>query len=183
MIARGRSYLYVLMSLLAAWSCGVGQAFTAPPTTVSKRIMMMASQKTISARGVANTGTGWDNFCIENLQDGQSVNAEEARRYRRTVYTHDDWVKHRQQDRFFIYLGSLFDSGVFQNSKREVFLCTSIAVAICVYNALAGGYTDLAGVQHAALVPALPVVGIPMTALTVTSSSLGLLLSKYQKHE
>lgn len=104
---------------------------------------------------------------------------EIARRFRRTVYTHDDWKKHRQQDRFTIYLGSMFKSGVFDNSKNEVLLTTGIAAFVCLYNALVGGYTDLAGVTHP---PALPgnVVGLPMNAFTLTGSSLGLLLSKYR---
>ena len=147
-------------------------------TTPRSTIGTAKTLTSTTALGPANKGTGWDNFCIENLDD-KSISPEEARRYRRTVYSHDDWVKHRQQDRFFIYLGSLFDSGVFQNSKREVYFCTTIATLVCFYNALAGGYTDLMGGQHGPVIPGLQVLGIPMTAFTITSASLGLLLSKY----
>jgi hypothetical protein len=103
---------------------------------------------------------------------------EIARRFRRTVYTHDDWKKHRQQDRFTIYLGSMFKSGVFENSKNEVMMTTAFAAFVCLYNALVGGYTDLVGVAHP---PPLPgqVVGLPVNAFSLTGSSLGLLLSKY----
>ena len=129
----------------------------------------------------APTSTGFDNFCIETL-DGEAVpDAEAARKFRRTVYTHDDWKKHRQQDRFLIYLGSLFSSGVYQNQKQEVFLCTLIAAVVCGWNALVGGYTDFAGVQHSAVIGggALQQIGLPLTPFTLAGSSLGLLLSKF----
>ena len=170
--------LYTCLWLAAL--TGVSNGFVTPSTTSLAPVTTTTTtgpSSSSSTLGVANTGTGWDNFCIENLDD-KDISPEEARRYRRTVYTHIDWVKHRQQDRFFIYLGSLFDSGVFRNSEREVYVCTTIAAFVCVYNAIVGGYTDFAGVQHPGLVPSLPVLGLPMTAFTITGSSLGLLLSK-----
>jgi hypothetical protein len=121
--------------------------------------------------------TGWDNFCIEQI-DSKYVSPEEARRYRRTVYTHDDWKKHRSQERNFVYLKSLFDSGVYRNCQREVLACTAVATFVCLYNALVGGYTDFAGIQHAGLLPGLDKMGLPVSAFTTVSSALGLLLSK-----
>ena len=178
---------------LVVWVVGAAEAFQRPQThrlTTPTHFTHSASTRAggtarggdpLTVTGTATTlmadATGWDNFCIENL-DNKDLPPEEARRFRRTVYTHDDWKKHRSQDRFFIYLGSLFDSGVFKNSEREVYLCTAIATVVCVYNAVVGGYTDLAGIQHDALIPGTK-IGIPMTAFTVTSSSLGLLLSKW----
>ena len=167
-----------LWAVLAAWTIGVSNGFVTRPVVSSNSIVISTAKSTLTISRKADSGTGWDNFCIESMEDADSISPEIARRYRRTVYTHDDWVKHRQQDRFFIYLGSLFDSGVFRNSEREVYVCTTISAMVCVYNALAGGYTDLMGGQHGAIIPGLPVVGIPMTAFTVTSASLGLLLSK-----
>lgn len=103
---------------------------------------------------------------------------EESRKYRRTVYTHDDWRKHRRSDRFIYYLGSLFVSGVYKSLAREVSATTAIAAFLCLYNAAVGGYTDFAGVQHAALVtsPFLPLFGLPLAPFTLSSPSLGLLL-------
>ena len=156
---------------------GSSKGFVAPST--SSRITVIPGS-TVESKLHVDAGTGWDNFCIENL-DNKDIAPEEARKFRRTVYSHDDWKKHRQQDRFFIYLGSLFDSGIFQNSKREIYLCTVTATAVCAYNAVAGGYTDFVGVQHGPVIPGLLPLGIPMTAFTITSSSLGLLLSKFEK--
>ena len=126
----------------------------------------------------APVSTGFDNFCLDTV-DGKSINPESARQLRRTVYTHDDWKKHRQQDRFFIYIGSFLRSGVYQNQKTEVLLITMFAAVICGWNALVGGYTDFSGVQHGAVIPGLVPVGLPLTPFTLSGSSLGLLLSKY----
>jgi len=126
-----------------------------------------------------DVSTGFDNFCVEN-DSNEAVDAESARKYRRTVYTHGDWVKHRQQDRFLIYMGSLFSSGVYQNQKQEVLLATSLAALVCVWNALVHGYTDFSGVAHGAVIGggALQEIGLPLSPFTLSGSSLGLLLSK-----
>jgi len=105
---------------------------------------------------------------------------EESRKFRRTVYSHDDWVKHRSSDRFIYYLLALFTSGVYRNLGREVTATTSIAAFVCLYNALVTGYTDFEGVQHAALITSewLPKIGLPLAPFTLASPSLGLLLGK-----
>jgi hypothetical protein len=137
-------------------------------------------QRRDSSVVVLKDATGWDNFCVEDEDNRSALRSspEIARRFRRTVYTHDDWKKHRQQDRFTIYLGSMFKSGIFENSKNEVLSTTAFAMFLCLYNALAGGYTDLVGVAHPPILPGVLVVGLPMNVFTLTGSSLGLLLSK-----
>jgi len=103
---------------------------------------------------------------------------EESRQYRRTVYTHDDWRKHRSPDRFLYYIQSLFVSGVYKNIGRELAIVTSVSAFIVLYNAVVGGYTDFEGVEHAALVASdwLPKAGLPLVPFTLSSPSLGLLL-------
>ncbi|KAL7564843.1 hypothetical protein ACA910_001589 [Epithemia clementina (nom. ined.)] len=103
---------------------------------------------------------------------------EAQRKYRRTVYTHDDWKNHRSSDRFIVYLQAILTSGFYKNLAGEVLLTTYIATAVCLYNALAGGYTDFQGVQQAAVLSSqyFPVIGLPFAAFTLTSPSLGLLL-------
>jgi hypothetical protein len=39
---------------------------------------------------------------------------EESRKYRRTVYSHDDWVKHRSPDRFWKTLKTTTKSGIYK---------------------------------------------------------------------
>lgn len=55
---------------------------------------------------------------------------EESRRYRRTVYSHDDWVKHRSPDRFFRNIISVLTSGLYQNIQNEVAFVISIAAFV-----------------------------------------------------
>jgi hypothetical protein len=123
--------------------------------------------------------TGYDSF--ERLKTLTNVpSGEDQRKLRRTVYTHDDWKKHRNQDRFVVYLAAIFKSGVYKNLSGEVTLATGIAAFVCLYNALVGDWTDLAGVKHAGLIQSVvfPKLGLPLTAFTLTSPSLGLLLGK-----
>lgn len=105
---------------------------------------------------------------------------EESRQYRRTVYTHDDWVKHRNPDRFVRNLAAITSSGVYKNLANEVAATTSIATLICLYNAITGGVTGFDGVKHAALIQSVwaPVLGLPLAPFTLSSPSLGLLLGK-----
>jgi hypothetical protein len=106
---------------------------------------------------------------------------EESRKYRRTVYSHDDWKKHRNPDRFLYYIVSFFSSGVYKNVRREVGFTTAIAALVCVWNGLLGGFTDLDGVKHAAILTGqfLPLFSLPLAPFTLSSPSLGLLLGTY----
>ena len=165
-----RMKFLALSYLLALTS--VTSAFVAPATqspTVSKTQLFKLS-------GPASTG--WNSFAgIKDYPTG-----EEQRQLRRTVYTHDDWKKHRSQDRFVYYLAAVFSSGVYKNLRNEVFLTVSVASFVCLYNAICGGYEDLNGVAQSALVSSpwiLPKLGLPMNVFTLTSPSLGLLLGTY----
>lgn len=103
---------------------------------------------------------------------------EGSRKYRRTVYTHNEWVKHRSSDRFFGNLSTMVNSGVYKSLAKEVLATTAVATFVVLYNAVAGGYTDLEGAQHAAILSALPSLVLPLTPFTLLSPSLGLLLGK-----
>ena len=125
--------------------------------------------------------TGFDSFS-RAADVAKMVNmpvGEAQRPFRRTVYTHDDWKKHRSQDRFFFYLISIFRSGVYKNLYREVAATIAVSGFVITWNTLAGGYTDLGGVDHGAIIESLPKIGIPMAAFSLTSPSLGLLLGMY----
>jgi len=77
---------------------------------------------------------------------GNQSYGEQSRKYRRTVYTSDDWVKHRDPDRFFRNLKSIFESGIIVQLVNEVAAVTAVAMLADVWNcALVDGYMDLAG--------------------------------------
>lgn len=104
---------------------------------------------------------------------------EASRKFRRDVFTHDDWVKHRSPDRFFKNIVNFPKSGVYRNLQREVFATTGVALFVMLYNMLTGEYTDLDGVKQAGLLQGsiFPVLGLPLAPFTLSSPSLGLLLA------
>jgi hypothetical protein len=107
------------------------------------------------------SSTGWDSFKSRSMTNIPS--GEEQRKFRRTIYTHDDWKKHRSQDRFLYYLAAIFKSGVYKNLANEVMITTGVAVFVCACNAILPNL-------------GLPNLGLPLSAFTLTSPSLGLLL-------
>ena len=105
---------------------------------------------------------------------------EGSRKYRRTVYTHNEWVKHRSSDRFVNNISTLVYSGIYKNIGREVLATSSVAVFVWAWNMLVGGYEDFAGVIHDPLISnkLASAVGLPLTIFTTLSPSLGLLLGE-----
>jgi len=103
---------------------------------------------------------------------------EESRKYRRTVYTHDDWVKHRAPDRYIRNTVSIIASGIYKNIGAEILAVTGIAAFIVAWNALCGTYTDFSGVQHPGIFhdTGLSVRTLPLAPFSLLSTSLGLLL-------
>jgi hypothetical protein len=77
---------------------------------------------------------------------------------------------------------SIYASGIYKNVYREIAAVTLVACFVVAWNALTGGYVDFEGVKHAGLISSLPVLGLPLATFTLSSPSLGLLLSKYDCH-
>ena len=164
----------VVFLLAALASVGRMEAFVAPQQQQKK------SRNRVNTELYGNTKTPPPLPPTKEISYG-----EESRQYRRTVYTHDDWVKHRSPDRFIRNLVTIPSSGVYTNLGKEVLATTLVATSVCVWNNVFGGYTDLEGVKHAgALVAgqAPLLIGIPMAPFTLSSPSLGLLLGKWLAH-
>ena len=106
---------------------------------------------------------------------------ESSRKFRRTVYSHDDWVSHRSPDRFFKYIAAIPTSGIYKNLGREILSIVSIAMVVLVYNGFVTGYQDISGAGHPPIwsSPFLPPLTLPLQPFTLSSSSLGLLLSTF----
>lgn len=93
------------------------------------------------------------NIVISGQDDGNTqvkvkklTYGEESRVYRRTVYTSDDWVRHRDPDRFFRNLISLLDSGIVVQLFKEVSAVMLIAFFAVLWNAVAvDGFDDFDG--------------------------------------
>ena len=90
---------------------------------------------------------------------------EQSRKYRRTVYTHEDWRRHRSDDRFIRNVANAWKSGIYKNILRYVAYVTSIAAALCAWNH-----------QTWFLGGALPQLSLPLAPFSLAMPSLGLLL-------
>ena len=177
MVCRGMLLAALLAAVVLAAALSPAAAFApVSPVAGGRNGVASTADKSPSAMFMGTTKEPPAMPPIKDISYG-----EESRRYRRTVYTHDDWRKHRSPDRFIYYIRSLFSSGVYKNLGREVTATTAVATFVCLYNCLAGGYTDFEGVKHAAFFVtkdgfSLPMIGLPLAAFTLTSPSLGLLL-------
>jgi hypothetical protein len=150
----------------------------APPAAIQPRTNGASSSASVSS-GKTPTALFGNTRSPPELPPIKDISyGEQSRQYRRTVYTHDDWRKHRSPDRFFYYIRSIVNSGVYKSLAREVGTTTAIAAMIVLYNGVTGGFTDLDGVKHAALISSVwaPVLSLPLAPFTLSSPSLGLLL-------
>jgi ion channel-forming bestrophin family protein len=171
-----QAFLLVAAALVATGGGRGASAFVLPTPRASMTTTSTPSTTQLSQQNTP-VSTGFDSFKrIENAINVPS--GEEQRKYRRTVYTHDDWKKHRNQNRFVVYLAAMFKSGVYKNLAGEVILTTAVAALVVYYNAIVGGYDGLAGATYPALITSdwLPKLSLPLAAFTLTSPSLGLLL-------
>ena len=110
-----------------------------------------------------------------------SVYAEESRKYRRTVYMHDEWVKHRSSERFIKNLATIADSGVASGLGKELLTVTSVAVFAVAINMFVHGYQDFSGMVHPSMLDEslarnLKQIALPTLPFTIAMPALSLLL-------
>jgi hypothetical protein len=111
--------------------------------------------------------------------DGDLPYSEASRRYRRTVYRHDDWLTHRSSTRLFGNLSGTLTSGVVRSLLTEVAAVATIATFTCAWNASLLGPVDFRDVARDPLFPTLPrflLMQLPALPFTLASPALGLLL-------
>jgi predicted membrane chloride channel (bestrophin family) len=91
---------------------------------------------------------------------------ESSRKYRRTVYSHDDWLIHRSNDQLLGNLLSTFFSGVVRQVKLKIVLISSVAVFVILWN------DYFVSIYN----PDLPHLSLPALPFSLSSPALGLLL-------
>lgn len=84
---------------------------------------------------------------------------EDSRKYRRTVFTAEDWIKHRNSERIVSNLRGIFYSGIVRQLRRQVLIVCGVSAAVVLLN--------VSGVARFTL-PALP--------FQLSCQALGLLL-------
>ncbi|KAL7547727.1 hypothetical protein ACHAWF_011016 [Thalassiosira exigua] len=104
---------------------------------------------------------------------GQVPYGEESRKYRRTVFSHKDWVDHRSSSsRILENLQSMFFSGVVRQLRPQVTAVVASAAFVLTWNYIAtetGLPLDNVNID-------LPVLALPTLPFTLSSPALGLLL-------
>lgn len=108
--------------------------------------------------------------------------AERSRPYRRVVFTHEDWIRHRSPDRFSGRFLKFIQSGIVRALINEVALVTCVATFILFYNALfvygVDGFGS--GVQYDPVLSFdLPAMRLPMIFFSLSSPALSLLLGTW----
>jgi len=103
---------------------------------------------------------------------------EQSREYRRTVYGHDSWVKHRESTRFLRNLQTTLESGVARSLYTEIAVVTLVSIFIVFVNCLITGYDDLAGEHYAAVfqIPLVKSLSLPALPFNFAMGALSLLL-------
>jgi uncharacterized protein YceK len=110
--------IVALCILVLMAGCASVDAFVTPTSTATPP-SVTTSTELYAANGPPDTAT-------KDIPYG-----EISRQYRRTVYTHDDWVKHRSPNRFIKNLFTIFNSGVYK--VRTVYVYVYVYVALYLF--------------------------------------------------
>ncbi len=102
---------------------------------------------------------------------------EKARVYRRDVFTSNDWIRYRRPDRFVDHLLNVYSSGLLRQLSFEISVLAVLSSFVVFYNDLfAEGFVDFSGHKYGPLL-SLPTLQLPMLPFTLSTASLGLLLT------
>jgi len=106
--------------------------------------------------------------------------SEEQRKDRRTIFMHDDWVRHRSSERFLRNMRTIGSSGINQALFKELTFMTFAAVFVVVFNMLFVSYQDFDGLSHVGplnfLDFDLKAMSLPALPFSIAMPALSLLL-------
>ena len=105
---------------------------------------------------------------------------ETSRQFRRSFFTHKDWMKHRSENRFIKNVMTTVKSGVVRQLAGQVgFVILTSSFVVAWNSLLVEGYVDFSAVHHDALIQSgLPLMKLPIEPFTLSSPALGLLLGE-----
>ena len=104
---------------------------------------------------------------------------EASRKFRRSYFTHSDWLKARADDRFLNNFSTIMKSLILRQLTREIVLVGGIATVICFYNVIfVDGLDGFFGAHYTGLLKSFdaPLLKLPSEPFKWSSSSLSLLL-------
>jgi uncharacterized protein YceK len=123
--------IVALCILVLMAGCASVDAFVTPTSTAATTLSVTTTTTTTAAPSVT---TSTELYAANGPPDTATKDipyGEISRQYRRTVYTHDDWVKHRSPNRFIKNLFTIFNSGVYK--VRTVYVYVYVYVALYLF--------------------------------------------------
>lgn len=103
---------------------------------------------------------------------------EKSRKYRRSYFTADDWVRSRRSDRLVDNIKTTLVSGLIRQLDFELPFMLFSAMFIDMWNTfLVAGYDDFYGVHHPPFATGFPLIVLPTIPLTLATTALGLMLT------
>uniref|UniRef100_A0A7S2UDK8 Bestrophin homolog n=1 Tax=Attheya septentrionalis TaxID=420275 RepID=A0A7S2UDK8_9STRA len=107
---------------------------------------------------------------------GRVPYGEASRKYRRTVFSHNDWVQHRSNTRLTRNLKGMLVSGIVRQLQSELALVTILSSFVLTWNdIIVPGVSDIS-IIHDTFLMTLPMLQLPSLPFTLASPALGLLL-------
>jgi len=116
------------------------------------------------------------------IREGKVPYGETSRKYRRTTFTYDDWVSHRNTDKqITTNIRGMFFSGIIRQLQEEIALVSAVAFFVVLWNELLLGPLlemplSLEMEMPLSLSLSLPRLALPALPFTLSSPALGLLL-------
>uniref|UniRef100_A0A7S3RUQ3 Uncharacterized protein n=1 Tax=Emiliania huxleyi TaxID=2903 RepID=A0A7S3RUQ3_EMIHU len=145
------------------------------PFSLPRNLIQKLYQKGFQA---SPTDSDFDSYERVPWWRQSSTYSEEQRKDRRTIFMHDDWVRHRSSERFFRNVQSIGSSGIIQSLRNEVTFVTMAAVFVVAINMLLVSYQDFDGVSHVGALANSNIrsVSLPALPFSIASPALSLLL-------
>ena len=116
--------------------------------------------------------------CIVDEESENCDYSERHRKDRRTVFMHEDWVRHRSSERFLRNMRSIFESSISISLQKELTFVTMAAVFVTVFNMVFVTYLDFDGARHVGPLIGLPhqTMALPALPFSISLPALSLLL-------
>ena len=131
-----------------------------PPSLSSLSSSSSCFSTTSTITSTTTTRLFYNNKSSLDSKTNSNNYGEESRAYRRTIYTHEDWKKHRDPSRFFKRALTIFRSGIYWNIRLPVQFTTFVSILVVLWNCT---FTKFQ-------------LSLPLQPFTLSSASLGLLL-------
>jgi len=138
-----------------------------------------AEQRAIPSEDIDNVGSIAGEERVPFWEQPEDY-AETQRKDRRTIFMHDDWVRHRSSERFLRNMLSIPSSGINRALYKELVFVTSVAAFVVAFNCLFVSYQGAGGVVHPGplnfLDANLKTMSLPALPFTIAMPALSLLL-------